>query len=91
MATGFQLRSAWGFQNFKGMFNMPMTVQLRKEVGQPFYNHWMWQNFFWGTDFSGTATNKSLSDTLGGAGGLSADSGITVNDQSSGVTAPFYS
>ena len=69
MATGFQLKSAWAFQSLKGFYNMPMTVQLRKEVASPAYKHWMWQNFFWDTDYSGTATTKTLTDTLGGSGG----------------------
>lgn len=67
MATGFQLNSAFGFiQRYKAFSNMGSYTILRKEADIGLPKHWMWINFYFGTDYSGTPRTISLSDTLGG-------------------------
>lgn len=66
MAIGPTLRSSFAFMRGRGVGDN--TFMLRKEVEQPVASRFSWINFWFGTDYSGTAKTASLSDTVGGSG-----------------------
>jgi len=84
MATGLELKSAWGFKQrgIRAFANMSTYTILRQEIDHPYCRPWMWDNFYFGTDYGGSSLGISVSDTLSSAAGGLAVGSILLNVES---------
>ncbi len=77
MATGIELQSAWGKKT--ATLGQSLGMALRKEVSLPIESHWSMQNFWFGVDYAGSATNKTLNDTPAVDANIVQVNGVSVD------------
>ena len=79
MATGFGINSGWLRRSHASFGNLSVAHQLRKEGQFPTPQPWSWINFYFGTNYAGTATNKTLNDTPAVDANVAQVNGVSVD------------